>query len=164
LLFGFGAAGLLGNVLTGVFIDRFLSRFLMLALVTMSVVLVALGQLGHALGVIGIAAALVVWGTVIAAIFVGLQTWILRAAGTAALPASAIYVAIFNAAIGAGALVGSWIFSRTGLGVVMTVAGVASGAAMLVVGTVGRSRTADRPQPMPHEPAAARAGDTETVL
>jgi predicted MFS family arabinose efflux permease len=145
LLFGFGAAGLLGNILTGVFIDRFLIPLLMLSLVTMSLVLIGLGQFGHLLGMTGVAIALLVWGTAIAAIFVGLQTWILRVAGPAAMPASAIYVAIFNAAIGTGALIGSWIFAHTGLSTVMTVAGVASGLAISVVAALGRPQLAGTP-------------------
>jgi predicted MFS family arabinose efflux permease len=44
------------------------------------------------------------WAIGASAVFVGLQTWIIR---EAALPASAIYVAIFNASIGSGALLGS---------------------------------------------------------
>jgi predicted MFS family arabinose efflux permease len=146
LLFVFGAAGLLGNVLTGIFIDRFLASLLMLALITLSAALIALGQLGPALGTLGLAALLVVWGTAISAIFVGLQTWILRSAGAAAMPASAIYVAIFNAAIGAGALVGSSIFTRAGLPMVMTVAGAASVLAILAMQVAGRAQPASEPE------------------
>lgn len=147
LLFGFGAAGLLGNVLTGVFIDRFLARFLMIALITMTAVLVGLGQAGHGLGIAGVAAALLVWGTAIAAIFVALQTWVLRAAGAAAMPASAIYVAIFNAAIGTGALVGAWIYSQAGLPIVMTAAGAASGLAICVIAALRQPQPAASPEP-----------------
>lgn len=140
LLFGFGAAGLLGNVLTGLFIDRFLAPLLMLSLVAMSLALVVLGRFGPVLGMAGVAAVLLVWGAAIAAIFVGLQTWILRSAGTSAVPASAVYVAIFNAAIGSGALAGAWIYSRAGLPMVLTAAAVAGALAIVVVGVLGRSR------------------------
>jgi len=50
-----------------------------------------------------------------AIVFVGLQTWLLRNAGNAAQPASAIYVAIFNAAIGTGALAGGQMLAVIGL-------------------------------------------------
>ncbi len=47
-----------------------------------------------------------IWGAGMAIVFVGLQTRLLQSAGEATQPASALYVAIFNAAIGTGALVG----------------------------------------------------------
>ncbi|NJN00411.1 MAG: hypothetical protein HC793_01770 [Aquincola sp.] len=81
----------------------------------------------------GVGAVLVVWGAAIAAIFVAFQTWVLRVAGEAAMPASAIYVAIFNAAIGSGALVGSAIYSRSGLSTVMWVSAAASGLTLLLM-------------------------------
>ncbi|WP_374684574.1 hypothetical protein [Scandinavium manionii] len=56
-----------------------------------------------------------IWGGSMAIVFIGLQTWLLRNAGNAAQPASAIYVAIFNAAIGIGALAGGQIFAVVGL-------------------------------------------------
>ncbi|MCW7539297.1 MFS transporter [Aquabacterium sp. A7-Y] len=138
LLFGFGAAGLLGNVLTGAFIDRYLRPFLVLALLTMSLALMALGQWAPRLGLPGITTALVVWGAAIAAIFVGFQTWILRSAGAAAMPASAVYVAIFNAAIGLGAMAGAWVLNHSGLSAVMTAAGFGSALSILVVAGLGR--------------------------
>ena len=58
---------------------------------------------------------LAIWGAAMAIVFVGLQTWLLHCAKEAAQPASAIYVAIFNAAIGTGALVGGHVIAVTGL-------------------------------------------------
>ncbi len=133
LLFSFGVAGILGNVLTGVLIDRHLPRVLIGSLLTMCAALLAISQLGDQLGLIGVGAVLVVWGAAIAAIFVAFQTWVLRVAGEAAMPASAIYVAIFNAAIGSGALVGSAIYSRSGLSTVMWVSAAASGLTLLLM-------------------------------
>lgn len=147
MLFGFGAAGLLGNVLTGVFIDRFLAPFLILALVALSAALIVLGHYGASFGIGGIATTLVVWGAAVAAIFVGFQTWILRIAGDAAMPASAVYVAIFNAAIGSGALLGAWIYTLAGSQTVITVAGLISAAAIAVVIAIGRPLSAARPLP-----------------
>lgn len=138
LLFGFGAAGLAANFATGVFIDRYLRSFLMLALCMLSLALIVLGYWRDTLGVAGIAAMLVMWGAAISAIFVGFQTWILRTAGTAAMPASAIYVAIFNAAIGTGAMVGAWVLSSSGFSTVMVVAGLGGVVSILVVASIGR--------------------------
>lgn len=139
LLFAFGVAGLFGNLLTGVLVDRHLTALLVASLVAMSLALLALGQFGTVLGLAGVAAAMVAWGIAIAAIFVGLQTWVLRSAGAAAMPASAVYVAIFNAAIGSGALAGAWLLSRAGLPTVISVAGLASAAAIAIVATLGRA-------------------------
>ena len=138
LLFGFGAAGLGGNVLTGVLIDRYLRPLLMLALALMSLALLVLGYARDSLGVAGIGCMLVLWGGAISVIFVGFQTWILRAAGAAAMPASAVYVAIFNAAIGAGAMLGASVLSRSGLPGVMLVAGLGGLASMLLVAALSK--------------------------
>ncbi|MCX7206565.1 MAG: MFS transporter [Proteobacteria bacterium] len=138
LLFGFGAAGLLANILTGVFIDRYLKPFLVLALMLLSFALIALGYWGAALGTTGITAMLIIWGAAISVTFVGFQTWILRTAGSAAMPASAVYVAIFNAAIGVGAMLGAWVLSYSGFSAVMMVAGLGGAVSILVVANLGR--------------------------
>jgi len=138
LLFGFGLAGLLGNVLTGWLIDRYLVVLLLSSLVVISLALIGLGQLGHGLSAGSITVALMLWGLAIAAVFVGFQTWILRSAGAAVAPASALYVAVFNAAIGTGALAGSWLFSHGGTGTVLTVAGLINVGSIAIVGTLGR--------------------------
>lgn len=133
LLFGFGAAGLFANLLTGIFIDRYLKPFLVLVLILLSLALLVLSQWGDRLGSVGISIMLVLWGSSISAIFVGFQTWILRTAGAAAMPASAVYVAIFNAAIGIGAMVGAWVLSHNGLPAVLMVAGLGGALAVFVV-------------------------------
>lgn len=148
LLFGFGAAGLAANVLTGILIDRYLRPFLMLALALMSLALIVLGMWGSSIGVAGLGAMLVLWGASISAIFVGFQTWILRTAGAAAMPASALYVAIFNAAIGSGAMIGAWILSHSGFASVMIVGGIGGALSILLVASLGR-RAAVAPQRLP---------------
>ena len=76
---------------------------------------------------------LALWGAGIAIVFVGLQTWLLRSAGAVAQPASAIYVAIFNAAIGTGALVGGQLIASAGLsGMVWLAAGIMVGSTLLI--------------------------------
>lgn len=145
LLFGFGAAGLAANFLTGIFIDRYLRAFLMLALALMTLALIVLGTAGTRIGIVGIGAMLVLWGASISAIFVGFQTWILRTAGAAAMPASAVYVAIFNAAIGSGAMIGASVLSHSGFAAVMIVGGLGGAVSILVVLALGRP--AATPQP-----------------
>ncbi|MDR7345460.1 putative MFS family arabinose efflux permease [Pantoea alhagi] len=121
LLLVFGLAGVGGNVVAGKFIDRHLKGLAIAALVLAAAAVALLAILpvqGHpaAIGLL-----LLGWGTGIAVIFVGFQTWLLRLAGEAAQAASAIYVAIFNAAIGLGALAGSLLLRFTSVeGVLLT--------------------------------------------
>ncbi|PRC93125.1 MFS transporter [Solimicrobium silvestre] len=137
LLFGFGTSGLAANFLTGIFIDRYLRALLLLALALMTLSLFALGIWGTQISVAGVGAMLILWGASISTIFVGFQTWILRTAGAAAMPASAVYVAIFNAAIGSGAMIGAWVQSHSGFAAVMMVGGLGGAASILVVTALG---------------------------
>lgn len=98
----------MGNIIAGKLIDRHLKRLLVGALLISVLALVML-TLPHRQWFSTVL--LMLWGGAIAVIFVGLQTWVLRSAGDAVQPASAIYVAIFNAAIGCGALAGAVIDS-----------------------------------------------------
>jgi len=131
LLLAFGGAGLAANVVTGSLIDRWLKSVLLTALCLASVALWLLSTLSNELGLLGSTLMLILWGGAIAAVLVGFQTWILKEAGTDALPASAIYVAIFNAAIGLGAVLGAIVLSIAGLEQIFLLAAVAT-----VMGTI----------------------------
>ncbi|MEA3252596.1 MAG: MFS transporter [Pseudomonadota bacterium] len=141
MLFSFGAAGLIGNVLTGFFIDKYLKPVLALALIAMSTALIGLALFGEGLAVGALMAMVVLWGAAIAIIFVGFQAWILRIAGEAALPASAIYVSIFNAAIGTGAMVGAWILSHAGL---LGLLGLAGAGGVISIGLIALCKAPSR--------------------
>jgi predicted MFS family arabinose efflux permease len=133
LLLVFGLAGLVGNIVTGVLIDRHLKLVVLASLALMGACLFGLGLLGPVSGVLVAAVLLFGWGIAVAAVFVGFQTWLLREAGEASLPASAIYVAIFNGSIGTGALLGSGVISVSNLNGLMIAAGVALFASLLPV-------------------------------
>lgn len=133
LLLIFGMAGLFGNLVTGILIDRHLKPLVLISLSLMAMCLLAVGLLGTGSSVGLVAALLFGWGIAVAAVFVGFQTWIIREAGDAALPASAIYVAIFNAAIGTGALLGSRVIMLSGLNGVMIMAAVGLCGSLLSV-------------------------------
>lgn len=138
LLFVFGAAGLAGNILTGILIDRFFKLTILVALVLMGVALLSLGWFASGLGLILTIPFLLAWGAAISALFVGIQTWVLRTGGPSAIPASAVYTTVFNSASGVGAMLGAFILPWGGLSGVMLAAGIAAvGAAMLVVLTSG---------------------------
>ena len=75
---------------------------------------------------------------------------LLRSAGAVAQPASAIYVAIFNAAIGTGAFVGGQLIASAGLsGMVWLAAGIMVGSTLLI---------ALLKAPLPGQVSAATAG------
>ncbi|MFX4308089.1 MFS transporter [Acinetobacter soli] len=109
LLLVFGLAGLIGNILAGKLIDRHLHTIILVSLVFISGSVFAFGYLGYHVTLSIAIVFLALWGVSIASIFVGLQTWVLKQADDLASAASAIYVAVFNASIGLGALIGSFI-------------------------------------------------------
>lgn len=101
----FGLFGFTGNILIGRLIDRYLMWIIVTAI--LSIVLVLLGmQWIHVEAGWPILILLSIWGAAIAILFVALQTWMLKTAQEEAQSAAAIYVAIFNASIGFGALLG----------------------------------------------------------
>jgi len=133
LLLVFGVAGVVGNIISGKLIDRHLKRLVLASLALMALSVLAIGCLPAESPAFIVGALLLGWGAGVAILFVGLQTWILRLAGQAAMPASAIYVAIFNAAIGAGALLGGIVLSIFTLSGLMVIAAVAIAASLVPV-------------------------------
>lgn len=109
LLLVFGLAGLIGNILAGKLIDRHLHTIILVSLVFISGSVFVFGYLGYQFTLSIAIVFLALWGVSIASIFVGLQTWVLKQANDLASAASAIYVAVFNASIGLGALIGSFM-------------------------------------------------------
>jgi len=133
LLFGFGGAGFLGNILTGFLIDRFMKSVITLGLLALCMALVGLGWFGPQLGTGWVFALLLIWGAAIAALFAGLQTWILRAAGSTAMTAAAIHSAVINSAIGVGAILGARILNVSGVSGVMLAAGMIVIVPLLII-------------------------------
>lgn len=133
VLFIYGIAGLAGNFLTGMLIDKYLKMTVSLSVLLIGIVLVALGLEAQSLSLPLVLAAVMLWGIAVSGIFVGFQTWVLRVAGEEAFPASAIYVSFFNAAIGIGASVGAWMVSALSLPALFVTAGVAIALSFLLV-------------------------------
>lgn len=133
LLLVFGVAGVVGNVISGKLIDRHLKCLILISLSIMALCVLALGGLPSDASPLWVGVLLFGWGVSVVIILVGFQSWILREADQAAMPASAIYVAIFNAAIGAGALIGGMVLSITSLNGVMIVAGAAIAGSLFPV-------------------------------
>ncbi|QTT88481.1 MFS transporter [Pseudomonas chlororaphis] len=142
LLFAFGAAGFLGNLLSALFIDRYLKIFILLALIAMALALVTLGIYGPLLGITPVVALLVVWGVAVSALFTGLQTWVLRIAGDHTVPATAIHTAVLNSAIGLGVIVGGAALNVSGFkGAMLSASVVIVPAIALMIAANLRART-----------------------
>ncbi|MCU1717095.1 MFS transporter [Pseudomonas sp. 5P_3.1_Bac2] len=124
LLFAFGAAGFLGNLLSALIVDRYLKIFILVALIAMALALMTLGIYGPLLGIAPVVFLLVVWGVAISSLFTGLQTWVLRIAGDHMLPATAIHTAVLNSAIGLGVIIGGGALNVAGIEGAMLVASV----------------------------------------
>jgi len=143
LLFAFGAAGFLGNLLSALFIDRYLKAFILLALVAMALALVTLGSYGPLLGFAPVVTLLVIWGVAISALFTGLQTWVLRIAGDHMVPATALHTAVLNSAIGLGVIIGGSALDVAGFKGAMLSAGVVIVPAIVLMIAAGlRARAA----------------------
>ena len=142
LLFAFGAAGFLGNLLSALFIDRYLSAFILIALIAMALALVTLGIYGPLLGIAPVVILLVIWGVAISALFTGLQTWVLRIAGDHTVPATAIHTAVLNSAIGLGVIIGGGALNVAGFkGAMLSASVVIVPAIVLMVAAGVRART-----------------------
>jgi predicted MFS family arabinose efflux permease len=111
LLLGYGAAGLLGNVLVGRWVDR---------------------RPGP---VLAGAVAVLAWGAAFTGVPVSLQSAILRVAPQARDAASAVYVVAFQIGIGGGALLGARFVDAGRLGVLPILgAGLALISGLIVIG------------------------------
>lgn len=122
-LLTFGVAGLIGNFICGIFIDNYLKKVLRagILLVGLCLVLINLATFNSKFVILLLLSG---WGLGIAIVFVELQTWIIRVAKNDALPASAIYAAIFNGAVGVGAILGSGVLEHWNVSVLYYLASI----------------------------------------
>ena len=132
LLAVYGVGGLLGNVLSGLTVDRHLG----LALVVIPLIIAA-AIIGFSLSTGSVAlvfAATAVWGVGFGAIRTMSQTWVSRAEPNRVEAAGGLFVATFQFAIALGAALGGLLLDTTGAGAVYLVGGIAVlvGGALLV--------------------------------
>jgi predicted MFS family arabinose efflux permease len=137
LLFGFGLAGMAGNFLAGAALARELHRTVLVIVGALTAVLLLFPLLG--LSAVGGVALLIVWGLAYGGVSVSLQTWMIKAAPQAVESASALWVAVFNLAIGLGALAGGVIVDALTLEGVLWLGGACFLMTGLAVWTVRRS-------------------------
>ncbi|WP_067675011.1 MFS transporter [Nocardia miyunensis] len=122
LLLGFGVAGIAGNFLAGAVIGRAVYRTVLGIAAGLAVLVLLYPVLGHT--PIGGIVLLIAWGMVYGGASVSLQTWMIKAAPTAVEAASALWVAVFNLAIGLGALAGGLVVDAFSLPAMLISAGV----------------------------------------
>ena len=133
LLLVFGVAGIAGNVITALFIDKHLKTIAVLSVLFAASMLVLIGEYYVQWSQAHIGTALAIWGATAACIFVALQTWVLRLASEQAFPASALYVAFFNLAIGFGASLGAWVVASYNVSFLYIFAGVAMALSLVFI-------------------------------
>ncbi|MEV0432095.1 MFS transporter [Nocardia sp. NPDC050413] len=133
LLLGFGVAGVAGNFLAGALIGQSVHRTVFGIAAGLAVLVLLYPLLGR--GPIGAVLLLIAWGLVFGGVSVSLQTWMIKAAPTAVEAASALWVAVFNLAIGLGALAGGLVVDAVSLPAMLIFAGVLLTLAALAVWT-----------------------------
>lgn len=133
LLLVFGVAGIAGNVITALFIDKHLKKIAVLSVLFAASMLILIGEFHVQWSQAYIGTALAIWGATASCIFVALQTWVLRLASEQAFPASALYVAFFNLAIGFGASLGAWVVASYNVSFLYIFAGVAMALSLVFI-------------------------------
>jgi predicted MFS family arabinose efflux permease len=110
-LLAFGAAGLAGNFLAGMLLAHHLRAVVIgiLAGIIITLILIPIVGLSPVTGI----ALLVIWGLIFGGLSVAMQTWMIQAAPDSPEPATALWVFIWNAAIGLGALLGGRTLDTT---------------------------------------------------
>jgi predicted MFS family arabinose efflux permease len=133
LLLLYGAAGIVGNILAGMFAGRHPYRAV-LAIPSLLLIVVAVFPLLGIQPSSGVML-LMVWGAVFGSVSVSIQTWILRTAPNTEA-ATALMAFTFNMSIGLGAMVGGRIVDGTSLPIAMWAAsGLFLLGALLVLST-----------------------------
>jgi predicted MFS family arabinose efflux permease len=117
LLLGYGALGMVGNVVAGPWAARTPGR-------TLAVIALALGATLATFPLLGVTPAggialLLLWGLVYGAAPVTLQTWTMKAAPDSAEAATAVYCFVFNLAIAVGAAASGLVVDQLGVAQVL---------------------------------------------
>jgi len=130
VLFGFGLAGLAGNMIAGYAVDRWMMAATTAVAVILAVTNVAISFFGNQL--VGLLPLLAVWGVAHMAAFVLCQVRVMRAGAAAPAFASSLNIAICNVGIACGAALGGWIVQHYGIANI----GIGSGALAVCACTI----------------------------
>ncbi|MFK8847809.1 MFS transporter [Streptomyces sp. Ac-502] len=135
LLLVYGVAGVAGNFAGGAGAGRSPRGTLVVISAVLAGAVLLVPVLG--VGVPGAAALLAVWGLAYGGVSVSTQTWLMVVAPEAREGASALFVAVFNAAIALGAFGGGRVADGWGISAVLWSGGALAVGALVAVG-VGR--------------------------
>ncbi|WP_242582611.1 MFS transporter [Streptomyces sp. MST-110588] len=141
LLLVYGLAGIAGNFMGGAGAVRSPRGALLVISGVLAGTVLLVPVLG--VGVPGAVALLVIWGLAYGGVSVSTQSWLTAAAPGARETASALFVAVFNAAISAGALAGGRAADGWGAVGVMWLGGALALGALLAV-SVGKAPATER--------------------
>lgn len=140
LLLVYGIAGIVGNFAGGTLAARDPRRALLAICAGLAAAVLLLGPAGGSL--LASVALLVAWGLAYGGVSVSAQEWVLAAAPRAREAASALFAAVFNAAIALGALTGGLVADGVGTTAVLWLGGGLAAAALLVVLGAGYAKGA----------------------
>lgn len=120
LLFVYGAAGIIGNFLTGTIVTRNIRMVLIAIGLILSVSLLGFAMLGGTplQGTV----ILILWGLAYGGVSVGLQTWMMKAAPSSIEVATSLFVSIFNLGIAFGSFAGGLIINHFDLHTTLLIA------------------------------------------
>ncbi|MER7129405.1 MFS transporter [Streptosporangium saharense] len=136
LLLVYGVAGVVGNFVAGAAVVRSRHGTVLAISVLLGCCAFALPLAGEAR--IAVVVALAVWGLAYGGVSVSMQTWVLTAVPKAPEAGSALFVAVFNAAISLGALLGGRVADAVAVSGVMWAGGALALLAVPVVLAVRR--------------------------
>ncbi|MFD5919983.1 MFS transporter [Kitasatospora sp. NPDC058201] len=147
LLLVYGAGGIVGNFVAGAVVGRGVRASAAGIGAALAVSVLALPVVGR--GVPGAVVLVALWGLAYGGVSVTTQTWLTRAAPDATEGASALFVAVFNAAIALGALAGGRIVDGLGPAAVMWLGGVLVAAVPLAAALLPGPSTVPGPPAPP---------------
>ncbi|MFE7115796.1 MFS transporter [Streptomyces sp. NPDC057654] len=143
LLLGYGLAGVASNFLAGATATRDPRRTLLALTGLLAASILLAPVIGRT--VPGAIALVVAWGLGYGGVSVTAQTWLLALAPQARESASSLFVAVFNAAIALGALVGGRVLDAFSLTAVLWCGGALAALALLAMSlSAGARRGRDR--------------------
>ncbi|MGU3577018.1 MFS transporter [Brucellaceae bacterium C25G] len=138
LLFLYGAAGIAGNFLAGMFVVQRLYPTLIMIIIGLMAALSGFAFFGKtaAGGII----MLVLWGLAYGGVSVTLQTWMMKASPAAIEIGTALFVSVFNIGIATGAFMGGQIVNHFDLLSNLFIAGALPAAALILTCSFQRKK------------------------
>jgi predicted MFS family arabinose efflux permease len=138
LLLGYGAAGFIGNFLSGAAVQRDVRRTFAGTALLMGAAIVLLPVIGR---LEAPAAVLVIlWGFAFGALPIAMQGWMLKAAPDEMESASAMFISVIQVGLASGALLGGVVVDHFGLDATLAGSGCAALVTAALIWIFGRDR------------------------